>query len=87
MTFFDQEGKLSEEASKWIGPLVALIVALGGIASVYAKFSADIAVENERLKVLEAYEPTSSADHDLLIGMKAQLARIEQLVASQPRGK
>jgi hypothetical protein len=77
MAFFDEAGRVTDGASRWLGPVVALFVALGAVVGIYARFEAENAVQDERLHILEEHEGPSLADHDLLIRMDARLNRIE----------
>ena len=81
MVFFDDAGGVADSASRWLGPVVALFVALGAMVGIYARFEAENAVHDERLKMLEEHEGVSVADHDLLIRMDARLGRIEAALA------
>jgi hypothetical protein len=76
----ESSDRTADEVSHWLGPVLALVVAMASVAGVYAKFSADMAVTNERLLMLEARENVSNTDHDLLIRMDQRLSRIESAV-------
>jgi hypothetical protein len=85
MSLFGGETRLGEGASHWLGPTVALLVALGGVGGVYAKFDADQAVADERIRTIEAREAIANMDHDLLIRIDARLGRIEAALAASGR--
>ncbi len=68
---------MADEVSHWLGPVIALVVAMASVAGVYTKLSSDMAVTNERLNILEQRESVSNSDHDVLIRMDQRLMRIE----------
>ena len=78
MTFQGSEIAVGRIVLNWIGPLVGVLAALGGLVTVYARIEAEIAVQDERLRTLEAHSTALTFDHDLLMRIDVRLSNIER---------
>jgi hypothetical protein len=78
MTLFDNDGRVNRGLAAWIGPILSMLPAAGGLVVIYVGLQSQNAVQDEQIRDLRARVAALSVDHDMLLRIDVRLANIEQ---------